>query len=100
MSALVRTGGFELVLNSATPITQSNDKPLAGNRLTTHALALCDWNAKLDKALLGARLVASVQKGWDQVLPYARVLENSLKPLAKPDDEPGATSSYSTSWAS
>ncbi len=29
-----------------------------------------------------------MQKGWDQVLPYARVLENSLKPLAKPDDEP------------
>ena len=37
--SLVKTGGFELVLNAATPITLSNEKPLPGNRLTTHALA-------------------------------------------------------------
>ena len=88
LSALVRTGGYEIVLNQATPITLANDKPLPGNRLTTHALALCDWNAKLDKALFGARIVVSVQIGWDHVLPYARVLDDSLKPLARPDDEP------------
>ena len=86
--ALVKTGGFELVLNTSTPIMLANEKPLPGNRLTTHALALCEWNAKLDKALLGARLIVSVQKGWNEVLPYARVLDDTLKPVATPDEEP------------
>ena len=86
--ALVKQGGHELVLNPSTPIALANDKLLAGNRLTTHALAMCDWNAKLDKALLGARLVVSIQKGWKDVLPYARVLDDTLKPAATPDEEP------------
>jgi hypothetical protein len=86
--SLVKTGGFELVLNAATPITLSNEKPLPGNRLTTHVLTLCEWNAKLDKALLGARLIVSVQIGWNQVLPYARVLDDTLKTVATPDEEP------------
>jgi hypothetical protein len=86
--SLVKTGGHELVLNAATPISMANEKPLPGNKLTTHALALCDWNAKLDKALLGGRLIVSVQKGWNEVLPYARVLDDSLKPVATPDEEP------------
>ena len=87
-SSLVKAGGFELVLNAASPITLANEKPLPGNRLTTHALPLCDWNAKLDKALLGARLVVAVQKGWNEVLPYARVLDDTLKTVATPDEEP------------
>lgn len=86
--SLVKTGGLELVLNAASPITLANEKSLPGNRLTTHALALCDWNAKLDKALLGARLIVSVQKGWNEALPYARVLDDALKPVATPDEEP------------
>jgi hypothetical protein len=86
--SLVKTGGLELVLNAATPITLANEKPLPGNRLTTHALGLCEWNAKLDKALLGGRLIVSVQKGWNEVLPYARVLDDTLKPVATPDEEP------------
>ena len=56
--------------------------------MTTHTLGLCDWNAKLDKALLGARLIVSVQKGWNDVLPYARVLDDTLKTAATPDEEP------------
>jgi hypothetical protein len=87
-SSLVKAGGFELVLNAASPVTLANEKPLPGNRLTTHALALCDWNARLDKALLGARMVVSVQKGWNEVLPYARVLDDTLKTVATPDEEP------------
>ena len=86
--SLVKTGGFELVLNTASPIFLSNEKPLPGNRLTTHTLGQCDWNAKLDKALLGARVIVSVQKGWNEVLPYARVLDDTLKPVALPDEEP------------
>lgn len=86
--ALVKSGGYELALNPSNPVTLFNDKPLVGNRLTTHALALCDWNAKLEKALLGARLIVSVQKGWNDVLPYARVLDDTLKPTDSPDDEP------------
>jgi hypothetical protein len=50
-------------------------------------LGLIDWNAKLDKALLGARLVKSSQKGWNDVLPYARVLDEAFKPVASPDEE-------------
>ena len=88
LCALVKMGGYELALNPASPITLIGDKPLPGNRLTTHALALCEWNAKLDKALLGARLIVSVQKGWNEVLPYARVLDDTLKTAATPDDEP------------
>ena len=86
--SLVKNGGYELALNPGSPITLIDQKPLPGNRLTTHALAQCDWNAKLDKALLGARLVVSVQKGWNEVLPYARVLDDTLKPTATPDEEP------------
>ncbi len=41
----------------------------------------------MDKALLGARIVASVQKGWNEVLPFARVLDDSLKPASTPDEE-------------
>ena len=41
----------------------------------------------MDKALLGARIVASVQKGWNEVLPFARVLDDSLKPASSPDEE-------------
>ena len=75
-------------MNPSTPITLIDQTPLAKNRLTTHALALCDWNAKLDKALLGARIVVSVQKGWNEVLPYARVLDDTLKTAATPNEEP------------
>lgn len=94
--SLVKTGGLELVLNASTPITLANEKPLPGNRLTTHALALCEWNAKLDKALLGARLIVSVQKGWNGALPYARVLDDTLKPVAVPDEEPQRNEQFIT----
>jgi hypothetical protein len=85
--ALLKLGGWELVLNPASPVQTSDGKPLPGNKLTPHTLAIVDWNAKLDKGLLGARLVASTQKGWNEVLPYARVLDPSLKTAATPDEE-------------
>lgn len=85
--ALVKSGGYELALNPSQPLTLADDKPLAGNKLTTHAIALCDWNGKLERALLGARVIVSLRKGWNEVLPYARVLDDTLKP-ATPDEEP------------
>jgi Family of unknown function (DUF6079) len=85
--ALVRSGGWEMTLNPATPIKLTNDKPLQGNKLTAHTLGLVKWNTQLDKALLGARIVLSIQKGWNEVLPYARVLDNDLKPAVTPDEE-------------
>jgi len=85
--ALLKLGGWELVLNPASPVQTSDGKPLPGNKLTPHTLAIVDWNAKLDKGLLGARLVASTQKGWNEVLPFARVLDPSLKTAATPDEE-------------
>ncbi len=85
--ALVRSGTWELALNPSPSIQLANGKPLPGNKLTAHTLGLVKWNAQLDKALLGARLVTSAQKGWDEVLAFARVLDNTLKPAATPDDE-------------
>jgi hypothetical protein len=84
---LVKSGGYELALNPATQIQLTNGKPLPANKLTAHTLGLCKWNSQMDKALLGARIVASVQKGWNEVLPYARVLDDSLKPASTPDEE-------------
>ena len=85
--ALVRSGAWEMALNPATPIKLANDKPLPANKLTAHTLGLVKWNTQLDKALLGARIVASVQKGWNEVLPYARVLDDTLKPATTPEEE-------------
>ncbi len=84
---LVKSGGFEVALNPGAQVTLTSGKPLPGNRMTSYTLALCDWNAKLDKALLGARIVRTVTKGWNEVLPYARVLDENLKPASNPDDE-------------
>lgn len=85
--ALVKSGGYELALNPSYPVALADGKDLHNNRLTTHALAHCDWNAKLDKALMGARVIVSMRKGWNEVLPYARVLDDTLKPTASPDEE-------------
>ena len=65
-----------MTLNPATPVQLTNGKPLPGNRLTAHTLGLVKWNTQLDKALLGARIVMSIQKGWNEVLPFARVLDD------------------------
>ena len=85
--ALLKQGGWELVLNPTAPALLSSGQPLPGNKLTAHTVGLVDWNAKLDKSLLGARLVFSTQKGWNEVLPYARVLDGGLKTAATPDEE-------------
>ena len=42
---------------------------------------------RLDRALLGSRLVESLHKGWNEVLPYARILDPDLKPATTPDEE-------------
>ena len=85
--ALIKSGGFELALNPNAGVTLSNGRPLPGDRLTAHTLPLCEWNARLDRALLGSRLVESLHKGWNEVLPYARVLDPGLKPATTPDEE-------------
>lgn len=85
--ALVRSGEWELALNPSAPIQLVNGKALPANKLTAHTLGLVKWDAKLDKALLGARLAASTQKAWDEVLPFARVLDDTLKPALTPEEE-------------
>jgi hypothetical protein len=85
--ALLKHGGWELALNPASPVQTYDGKPLPGNKLNAHTLAIVDWNAKLDKALLGARLIASTRKGWNEVLPFARVLDSMLKTASTPDEE-------------
>jgi hypothetical protein len=84
---LVKAGGYELVIRPNHGLTLKNGKGLTGDRITNRVLGLIDWNAKLDKALLGARLVKSSPKGWNDVLPYARVLDEAFKPVASPDEE-------------
>ena len=84
----MRTGGYELVLNQATPITLANDKPLPGNRLTT-----MPWPLRLERQ---ARQGPARRRGWSSrckpvwdtgasLRPRSR---RFLKPLSKPDDEP------------
>jgi hypothetical protein len=85
--ALIKSGGFELALNPNAGVTLSDGRPVPGDRLTAHTLPLCEWNARLDRALLGSRLVESLHKGWNEVLPYARILDPDLKPAAIPDEE-------------
>jgi len=85
--ALVRSGAWEIALNTATPVQLPNGKPLPGNKLTAHTVSLVKWNTQLDKALLGARIVVSVQKGWNEVLPFGRVLDDTLKPATTPEEE-------------
>jgi hypothetical protein len=85
--ALLKGGGYELALKPGNGYALSNGKPVPHDRLTAPLLPLCDWNAKLDKALHGARVVRSTQKGWDEVLPFARVLDPDLKPASNPDEE-------------
>jgi hypothetical protein len=85
--ALVRSGGWEIALNQAAPIQLLNGKPLPGNKLTAHTIGLVKWNTQLDKALLGARITASIHKGWNEVLPFARVLDDNLKPATTPEEE-------------
>ncbi len=85
--ALIKSGGFELALNPNAGATLSDGRPVPGDRLTAHTLPLCEWNTRLDRALLGSRLVESLHKGWNEVLPYARILDPDLKPATTPDEE-------------
>jgi hypothetical protein len=85
--ALIKSGGFELALNPNAGVTLSDGRPVPGDRLTAHTLPLCEWNARLDRALLGSRLVESLHKGWNEVLPYTRILDPDLKPATTPDEE-------------
>ena len=82
--ALLKSGGYELTLKSGSGFTLTSGKALPGDRITAHTLPYCDWNARLDRALLGARLVQSTQKGWNEVLPYARVLRRKLEDCGVP----------------
>jgi hypothetical protein len=84
---MVKMGGCELSIKPNHGLMLNNGKALSGDRLKSRVLGLMDWNAKLDKALLGARLVKSSQKGWNDILPYARVLNETLKPVALPEEE-------------
>src|SRR5262249_2960359 len=65
--ALLKCGGYELALKPGNGYLLSNGKTVPRDQITAHLLPLCDWNAKLDKALHGARLVRSTQKGWNEV---------------------------------
>jgi hypothetical protein len=87
--ALVRSGAWEIVLNPATPIQLANGKPLAGNKLTAHALALVKWNAQLDKALLGARLGGNIDTDLERRQPeshYRHLFQVLPKEKIRPEN--------------
>ena len=85
--ALVKVGGCELVSESATPRLRWS----TANRFRQQAHRAYPWRCASGTPSstrpCSAPAVASMQKGWDEVLPYARVLDSALKPANTPDEE-------------
>jgi len=80
--AMVRTGAWEIVLNQAAACPDNYGQTTRRKPPYRPYFGFVKWNTQLDKALLGARVVVSTQKGWNEILPFARVLDDSLKPAA------------------
>jgi hypothetical protein len=74
-------------LNPSAGFKLTNDKEPPGKRLTARQIGQVEWGTKLEKALLGARLKLSDEKSFNEVLPYARVLNPNLPAVHSADDE-------------
>jgi hypothetical protein len=86
----VRAGSPPLMLaelNPAANFRLNNGKEPAGRRLKSSLINQVEWNTKLEKALLGARLKISDEKPFNDVLPYAQILDPNLTPANTPDEE-------------
>jgi hypothetical protein len=86
----VRAGNPPLMLaelNPAAGLKLANGKEPPGHRLTGKQITQVEWSAKLERAMLGARLKLSDEKPFNDVLPYARVLDANLTPASSPEEE-------------
>jgi hypothetical protein len=86
----VRAGNPPLMvaeLNTAVNFRLTTGKEPPGRRLKSSLINQVEWSSKLEKALLGARLKISDEKPFNDVLPYAQVLDPNLTPANTPDEE-------------
>jgi hypothetical protein len=86
----VRAGNPPLMLaelNPAAGLKLASGKEPHGHRLTGKQIAQVEWSARLERAMLGARLKLSDEKPFNDVLPYARILDPNLTPASTPDEE-------------
>jgi hypothetical protein len=86
----LRAGSPPLMLAELNPgagFKLTNNKEPLGHRLTGKQIPLVEWSAKLERAMLGARLKLSDEKPFNDVLLYARVLDANLTPANTPDEE-------------
>jgi hypothetical protein len=74
-------------LNPAAGLKLITGKEPLGHRLTGKQVAQVEWSSRLERAMLGARLKLSDEKPFNDVLPYARVLDSNLTPANTPDEE-------------
>lgn len=90
MLCAVRAGAPPLMiaeLNPSAGFKLTSDKEPPGKRLTARQIGQVEWGTKLEKALLGARIKLSDEKSFNEVLPYARVLNPNLSAVHTADDE-------------
>ena len=74
-------------LNPAAGFKLASGKEPHGHRLTGKQIVQVEWSARLERAMLGARLKLSDEKPFNDVLPYARILDPNLTPASTPDEE-------------
>jgi hypothetical protein len=74
-------------LNTAANFRLNTGKEPAGRRPKTSLINQVEWNNKFEKALLGARLKISDEKPFNDVLPYAQILDANLTPANTTDEE-------------
>jgi hypothetical protein len=86
----VRSANPPIVLADLNPggnfkLTDGREPP--NKRLTSRLISQTEWSTKLEKAFLGARLKLSDEKPFNDVLPYALVVDPSLTTANTPDEE-------------
>lgn len=90
MLCAVRAGSPPLVIADLSPSANfvlTNGRAPSGHKLTARMIGQIEWKPHLERALLGARLKTSDEKPFNDVLPYAQVLDPNLTPANTPDEE-------------
>jgi hypothetical protein len=91
MLCAVRAGGsppLEVAeLNPSAGLKLTNGKEPANKKLTGKQINLLEWNPRLEKALLGARLKVNTDRTINDALPYAQVIAPTMTPAGSPAEE-------------
>lgn len=86
----VRAGTPPLViadLNPSANFVLTTGREPSGKRITSRVVGQIEWSAKLERALLGARVKISDEKPFNEVLPYAQIIDPDLSAAHTPDEE-------------